>query len=150
MTMMKKRSVASEGMTATPDQSLCSSSQKSAREVIGQITEWLPLVKFEEIATSTCPPATQLHHYIDTTVTVAGIMSISLTLQQCRMEDPKKPNVLEELDQFMGNTEEKMFQSLFPEMGGAGEVLPGHQEPLVQAAARRAVWRYARGSHAHN
>ena len=80
MTMMKKRSVASEGMTATSDQGLYSSSQKSAREVIGQITEWLPLVKFEEIATSTCPPppATQLHHYIDTTVTVAGKMSISL------------------------------------------------------------------------
>ena len=78
--MMKKRSVASEGMTATSDQGLYSSSQKSAREVIGQITEWLPLVKFEEIATSTCPPppATQLHHYIDTTVTVAGKMSISL------------------------------------------------------------------------
>ena len=32
------------------------------------------------------------------------------------MEDPKKPNELEEFDQFMGNTEEKMFQSLFPEM----------------------------------
>ena len=32
------------------------------------------------------------------------------------MEDTKKPNELEEFDQFVGNTEEKMFQSLFPEM----------------------------------
>ena len=32
------------------------------------------------------------------------------------MEDLKKPNELEEFNQFMGNTEEKMFQSLFPEM----------------------------------
>ena len=38
-----------------------------------------------------------------------------------------------------------------PRDGGAGKVLPGHQEEsLLQAAARRAVWRYARGSHAHN
>ena len=40
--------MASEGITATPDQSLDSSCQKSAREVIGQITEWLPLVQMEE------------------------------------------------------------------------------------------------------
>ena len=32
------------------------------------------------------------------------------------MEDTKKPYELEEFDQFVGNTEEKMFQSLFPEM----------------------------------
>ena len=35
---IKKKLVAGE-MTAPSDQSLCSSSQKSAREVIGQITE---------------------------------------------------------------------------------------------------------------
>ena len=44
---IKKKLVAGE-MTAPSDQSLCSSSQKSAREVIGQITEWLPLVQMEE------------------------------------------------------------------------------------------------------
>ena len=117
MTMMKKRSVASEGMTATPDQSLCSSSQKSAREVIGQITEWLPLVQFEEeIAMYTCPPppATLLHCI--TTRAVAGrMMQHAAPLQQCQMED-KKPNELEEYDEFMGDTEEKMSQSLFREM----------------------------------
>ena len=32
------------------------------------------------------------------------------------MEDPKKPNELEEFDQFKGDTEEKMFQFPFPEM----------------------------------
>ena len=32
------------------------------------------------------------------------------------MEDTRKPNELEEFDQFVGNTEEKMFQSLLPEM----------------------------------
>ena len=32
------------------------------------------------------------------------------------MEDHKKPNVLEVFNEFVGNTEEKMFQSLFREM----------------------------------
>ena len=32
------------------------------------------------------------------------------------MEDTKKPNELEEFDQFKGDTEEKMFQFPFPEM----------------------------------
>ena len=36
---IKKKSVAGEKMTAPSDQSLCSSSQTSAREVYGQITE---------------------------------------------------------------------------------------------------------------
>ena len=103
-------------MTATPDQSLCSSSQKSAREVIGQITEWLPLVQFEEeIAMSTCspPPATRLY-YVNNTAKVSAKQTMSVSrLQQWRMEDQKKPNVLEE---FVGNTEEKMFQSLLSEM----------------------------------
>ena len=105
-------------MTATPDQSLCSSSQKSAREVIGQITEWLPLVQFEEeIAMSTCPPppATRLY-YVNNTTKVSAKQTMTVSrLQQWRMED-KKPNKLEQMDEFVGNLEEKMFQSLLREM----------------------------------
>ena len=61
------------------------------------------------------PPATQLY-YVNNTVMVSAKQTMSVSrLQQWRMED-KKPNKLEKIDEFVGNHEEKMFQSLLCEM----------------------------------
>ena len=61
------------------------------------------------------PPATQLY-YVNNTVMVSAKQTMSVSrLQQWRMED-KKPNKLEKIDEFVGNHEEKMFQSLLREM----------------------------------
>ena len=62
-----------------------------------------------------CLPATELYYnnVVNYTAMVSG-RSTMCSLQQCRMEDHNKPNVL---DEFVGiNTEEEKFQSLFPEM----------------------------------
>ena len=71
-----------------------------------------------EFAASTCSPATELYYtnVVNYTAMVSG-RSATYSLQQCGMEDHKKPNVLEE---FVGNIEEK-FQSLSPEMEDAKE-----------------------------
>ena len=103
---IKKKSVAGEKMTSPSDQSLCSSSQTCAREVYGWLTVCPLLVQMmEELAVSTCSPATELYYtnVVNYTAMVSG-RSTTYSLQQCRMEDHKKPNVLEE---FVGNTEEK-------------------------------------------
>ena len=106
---IKKKSVAGEKMTAPSDQSLCSSSQTCAREVYGWLTVCPPLVRMmEELAVSTRSPATELYYtnVVNYTAMVSG-RSATYSLQQCRMEDHKKPYVLEEFDEFVGSAEEK-------------------------------------------
>ena len=51
-----------------------------------------------EFAASTCSPATELYYtnVVNYTAMVSG-RSTTCSLQQCRMEDHNKPNVLEEL-----------------------------------------------------
>ena len=55
-----------------------------------------------------CLPATELYYnnVVNYTAMVSG-RSTMCSLQQCRMEDHKKPNVLEEFDEFVGSAEEK-------------------------------------------
>ena len=145
---IKKKSVAGEKMTAHSDQSLCSSSQTCAREVYGWLTVCPLLVQMmEELAVSTCSPATELYYtnVVNYTAMVSG-RSATYSLQQCRMEDHNKPNVLEEFVDI--NTKEEKFQSLFPEMEDEkksyldiGTPLPGSRTDTV--------WRYAHGNYAH-
>ena len=106
---IKKKFVACEEKTAPSDQSLCSSSQTCAREVYGWLTVCPLLVQMmEELAVSTCSPATELYYtnVVNYTAMVSG-RSATYSLQQCRMEDHKKPYVLEEFDEFVGSAEEK-------------------------------------------
>ena len=134
---IKKKSVAGEKMTAPSDQSLCSSSHTSAREVYGWLTVCPPLVRMmEELAVSTRSPATELYYtnVVNYTAMVSG-RSTTYSLQQCRMEDHKKPNVLEE---FVGNIEEK-FQSLSPEMEDAKESYLDIRNPSSRQPRGRSV-----------
>ena len=81
---------------------------------------------------------------------VAGKMSISLQPPAVPDGGPQEAQRARGVRPVRGQHRGEDVPVPLPRDGGAGEVLPGHQEPLVQAAARRAVWRYARGSHAHN
>ena len=94
-----------------------------------------------------CLPATELYYnnVVNYTAMVSG-RSTMCSLQQCRMEDHNKPNVLEE---FVGiNTEEEKFQSLFPEMEDEKKSYLDIGTPLPGSRADT-VWRYAHGNYAH-
>ena len=58
-----------------------------------------------EDAVSICHPATELYYtnVVNYTAMVSGRCA-TYSLQQCRMEDHKKPNVLEEFNEFVGST----------------------------------------------
>ena len=123
MTIMKKRSVASAGTAMTPSRR-CALRPEPLQQ---QPDERAGGLRADNGVTATgqdggdchvClppPPATQLY-YVTNTVMVSAKQAKSVSrLQQWRMED-KKPNKLEKIDKFVGNHEEKMFQSLLPEM----------------------------------
>ena len=100
-----------------------------------------------EVAVPICLPATELYYnnVVNYTAMVSG-RSTMCSLQQCRMEDHNKPNVLEE---FVGiNTEEEKFQSLFPEMEDEKTSYLDIGTPLPGSRADT-VWRYAHGNYAH-
>ena len=94
-----------------------------------------------------CLPATKLYYnnIVNYTAMVSG-RSTMCSLQQCRMEDHNKPNMLEELVGI--NTEEEKFQSLFPEMEDKNKSYLDIGSPHPGSRADT-VWHYVHGNYAH-